>query len=30
MSERLRVLIVEDNPADIDLMRDALREAVKS
>jgi len=27
MSERLRVLIVEDNPADADLMRDALRES---
>jgi len=26
MSERLHVLIVEDNPADADLMRDALRE----
>jgi len=27
MSEGLRVLIVEDNPADADLMRDALRES---
>jgi DNA-binding response OmpR family regulator len=26
MSERLRVLIVEDNPADVDLVRDALPE----
>jgi hypothetical protein len=27
MSERLRVLIVEDNPADADLMHDALPES---